>query len=197
VAWVTRDFVGGRKSAVGASLQSERSTARILCMHHTTVLGAADKRLPSPVKRRDQSIALLPIGSRRNSVLSECSAYSSVCARRLDILAPWGCAICKANRVGVRIERSALTNAREHPGRWVLLCHPRHTSTDEWVNRWRLWHCSDEAPQCLWSGSYLTPHRQGRLRVAVRVQVAKDAPGSDSSIGVVAHVCRTTPTSFT
>jgi len=40
-------------------------------------------------------------------------------------------------------------------------------------------------------------YRQGRLLVAFGVQVAKDAPGGDSSIGVVAHVCRTKPTSFT
>lgn len=101
-----RDEVCCRREAA----ESERSIARILGIHHTAALGAADKWLLSPVKRRDQSIAppSYPIGSRRNSVLSECSGYSSVSARKVG-----------------------MTNGRIHPGRSVLLCRPRHTSTDE------------------------------------------------------------------
>jgi hypothetical protein len=134
VTWVTRDFVGGRKSAVGARLGSDRSIARTRGIDHAAVLGAADERLPSPVKRRDQAIALPPIGSRLNSVLSECSGYSSACARRSEILAPWCCSICKANRAQRRAYREIGYQWSRTSRPFGLLCHPRHTSTDG-VNR--------------------------------------------------------------
>lgn len=97
--------------------ESERSIARILGIHHAAALGAADKRLLSPVKRRDQSIA--PPSYRQSAqfgIERMLWLFVGMCPKGRKFWLHGGCSICKAilAQLGVRIGRFASADQWSH-----------------------------------------------------------------------------------